>query len=461
MKKKKGLFQARDLTTGGVYKNLFTMAIPTSLGFLGQTIYDVVDMIWLGRISTNAVAGVTVFATIFWSVEALNEIIGISSVSLIGQSYGSKNISRTNRVIEQTLTFKALVAFIAMLLLLLTLRPLLGFLTQDVPVLKAAKDYGYIRIFFLPVMFSSYTVNTALRCIGDAKSPMFIMLFTACLNIILDPLFIFDRVPGTSIPGLNLGVFGAALATVLSTLVAVAIGFFLLYSGKRGVKITLKGLLKLDWSIDSKLITIGLPTGFELLTRNISWYIAMKIIASFGTVAVATIGIGTRFTGLLLMPLLGLYVGSSSIIGQTLGANKIERSRKTVKATVFVGMVIMVFTGIFALLFPDLIMSMFIKEPSVIDLGKNMIRILGPGMIFLAAFYGFSSAFGGAGYMRPLITSSIISRWCFLIPLLYLTIIILNFPIEAIWIILVLTDAVAAAVMLFSFKQGKWEIKRV
>ena len=187
----------------------------------------------------------------------------------------------------------------------------------------------------------------------------------------------------------------------------------------------------------------------------------MKIIASFGTVAVATIGIGLRFSGLLLMPLIGLYVGSSSIIGQTLGADKIERARKTVKASAVVGMLIMGVAGLFAFAFPDLIMRVFINEQPVIDLGRNMIRILGPGMVFLAAFYGFSSAFGGAGYMQPFITSSVISRWFFMIPLLLLLIVLLKAPIEAIWVILILTDAVAALVMMISFKQRKWEIKRI
>ena len=167
------------------------MSIPTALGFLGQTLYDVVDMIWIGRISGAAVAGVTIFAAVFWSVEALNEIIGISSVSLISQSYGAKNLERTTRVIEQPLTFKALVAFLAMAFLLVFLRPLLGFLAPDEAVLDHALDYGFIRLFFLPVMFSSYTVNTALRCIGDAKSPMMIMIFASVLNIIHDTIFIY------------------------------------------------------------------------------------------------------------------------------------------------------------------------------------------------------------------------------------------------------------------------------
>ena len=90
-----------------------------------------------------------------------------------------------------------------------------------------------------------------------------------------------------------------------------------------------------------------------------------------------------------------------------------------------------------------------------------MIRILGPGMVFLAAFYDFSSAFGGAGYMHPFITSSVISRWCFMIPLLLILIVLLKAPIEAIWVILILTDAVAALVMMISFKRGKWALKKL
>ena len=176
------------------------MSIPTALGFLGQTIYDVVDMIWIGRVSSAAVAGITIFVIVFWTVEVLNEIIGISSVSLISQSFGAKDYERTRRVIEQTLTFKALMALLAMIFLLIFLKPLLGFLTQDEEVLKHALDYGFIRLFFLPMMFSSYTVNTALRCVGDAKSPMMIMLFVSILNAVLDPIFIFERVPGIA-PG--------------------------------------------------------------------------------------------------------------------------------------------------------------------------------------------------------------------------------------------------------------------
>ena len=437
------------------------MSIPTALGFLGQTIYDVVDMIWIGRVSSAAVAGITIFVIVFWTVEVLNEIIGISSVSLISQSFGAKDYERTRRVIEQTLTFKALMALLAMIFLLIFLKPLLGFLTQDEEVLKHALDYGFIRLFFLPMMFSSYTVNTALRCVGDAKSPMMIMLFVSILNAVLDPIFIFERVPGTSLPGLNLGVFGAGLATVISISIAFAIGFYLLYSGKRGIKISLRGLLKLDWSIDYRLLTIGLPTGFEMLIQKASWYLAMKVIAAFGTVAVATIGIGNRFTSLLGMPLIGLYVGSTAIVGQNLGANRITTARETVKAGVVVGAIFVAIAAGLAFSFPEGIMRIFIDDPAVVNLGIAMVRILAPGVLFLAVFYGIAAAFGGSGYMKPFITASVISRCCVLLPLLAIFAFLSNWPVETIWVTLVLTDAASALVMFFAYRQRKWESKRV
>ena len=99
-----------DLTRGNILKTLLMVSIPTMIGFSAQMIYDIVDIFWLGRISGQAIAGVTVFSTIFWIVESLNEVIGVSSISLISQAFGKKDIPGTNRAIEQTITFKFIVA---------------------------------------------------------------------------------------------------------------------------------------------------------------------------------------------------------------------------------------------------------------------------------------------------------------------------------------------------------------
>lgn len=453
--------KTKELTSGSTIENLFKMSIPTMLGFLLQSVYDLIDIMWIGRISAQAVAGVVIFATIFWLVEVLNEIIGTSSVSLISQSYGNGDVEKTKLCIEQTLTFKAVVAIIASILLFIILKPLISSFTKDPRVIEAALEFGYIRIFFLPIMFSSYTVNTALRCLGDAKNPMYFMMAAAGLNLILDPIFMFNKIPGTNIPGLNLGVFGAALATVISITFAFCIGFYLLMSGKMRIKPRISGLFRLNKEIDIKLITIGLPTGLEMLSRNLAGMITLKLLSSYGTNALAAIGIGNRLFGFAFMPLVGFATGSSTIVGQCLGANNIKRAKETAREAAIVNTVLMVLISLGALIFPEQIMRAFIDDPNVIKTGIPMIRIVTPGLIAAGIFMGYGSVFSGSGYNIPFLISSIVARWIVQIPILILLIKALHTPLVFVWIGFLLPDLMELVIILAAYKKGAWETKRV
>lgn len=450
-----------DLLTGSIKKNLLRVALPTMLGFFLQAVYDIVDMIWIGRISSQAVAGVTIFSTVFWLVTILNEIIGTSSISLITQSYGMKDEKRTQRIIEQTLVFKAMVAIISALIMFVFLKPLLSFFTTEEEVLKAALDYGYIRIFFLPIMFSSYSVNTALRCLGDAKTPMFIMIAASVANIILDPLFMFQTIPGTSIPGLNMGVFGAALATVISTVIAFSLGFFILLRGKAKMKIDLKGLFKLDWSIDKKLLTIGLPSGIEMLSRNLSAVFTLKFVSIYGTNTVAAMGIGGRLFNFAFMPIMGIAMGSSTIVGQCLGAEDVERAKDTAKFGAFVNFVMMTAVSILAIIFPKQLMKIFIDDINVINVGKPMVQIITPALIGGGIAMGLGSVFSGSGHNTPFLLSSLISRWGVQVPLLFLTTKIFNLSALYVWISFLIADAIEMIIVFIAYRKGKWETYRV
>ena len=161
------------------------------------------------------------------------------------------------------------------------------------------------------------------------------------------------------------------------------------------------------------------------------------------------------------MPLIGLHIGANAIVGQNLGANQVERARKTVLASVLVGSVFMIIMVCLSMLFPGVIMRIFIDDPEVIALGTMMIRILSPSFLFLAVFFGLGSAFGGAGYMLPFTTSSVISRWGIQVPLLILFIAVMKLPIESIWITLAVSEISESIIMVFAYRQGKWKTKRV
>lgn len=451
----------QDLTQGSIPKHLLSLALPTSFGFMAQTLYDLVDMAWIGKINQNAVAGVTIFSFVFWTVEVLNEVVGASSVSLISQSHGAKDIERTERVIEQTLVFKAFLACIAATLLLLFLRPLLGFFNKDTDVLRYALDYGYLRVFFLPILFSSFTVNTALRCTGDARSPMFIMTFSSVLNIILDPFLIFETIPGTQLPGLGMGVFGAALATVISSSLAFLIGFYLLFSGRAAVRPRLRGLFTLDWKIDIKLLTIGAPVGLDAFARNFSTLVILKFTQSFGTSTQAALGIGHRLMHIVLLPLIGLLLGGSTLVGQNLGAEKVDRAVKTARWSVlYAGAAMSLITTSFLLSAP-MIMGLFIREIEVIEIGTSMIKISSLGFIPLGIAFGMGVVFPGAGDNFPLFISSSVGKWGVQIPFLFIA--THRFPetVELLWLSFILANLTEAFVVAIFFKLGRWKRVRV
>lgn len=451
----------KELLGGNLKRNLLKMSIPTMLGFLLQAVYDIVDIMWIGRMSSSAVAGVTLFSTIFWMVDILNEIIGSSSISLISQSYGAGDEKKTRITIEQTLTFKALVAIIAAVIMLIVLRPLLKIFTTEEVVLKAALDYGYIRIFFLPIMFSSYTVNTALRCLGDAKTPMKIMIVSSILNVVLDPIFMFDVIPGTKIPGFNMGVFGAALATVISTVVAFLIGFSILMGGKAKIKLRFKELFKLNWEIDKKLLTIGLPSGVEVLFRQISGMATIYFVSVYGTNALAAVGIGNKLFNFAFMPLMGFAMGSSAIVGQCLGANDVGRAKETAKYATLLNVATMGLISLAAIIFPGAIMRAFIRDPEVINIGIPMMRIMTPALLGAAVAMGLGSVFSGSGHNTPFMISSVVARWGVQIPLLAIMVYLFKVPIVFIWTSFLIADAVEMIIVYIYYKKGTWEHKRV
>ncbi len=455
----------RDFTQGPILPSLLSMALPTAFGFLAQTAYDLANLYWIGKLSAKAVAGTTIFATMMWIVEILNEIIGMSSVSLISQAYGSGDMERTRRAVEQTIVFKALVALVAGLCLFAFLRPMASFFSADAEVVGFAWDYGWIRAFFLPVFFSSFTVNTALRNIGDAKRPMIILSVSSVANVLLDPFLIFTSftVPFTHItlPGLGLGVFGAAIATVTAVSGAFLFGLYYLSSGRARVRISLRGLLRLDRELDRKLITIGLPAGAELLTRNIASVVVLKLVAGYGTAAVAALGIGQRLTGFAFMPLMGLTMGGAAMVGQNLGAEKTDRAAATSRLAAVCGVACMLIFAACGWLFAEGIVGAFVEDPEVIGPGALMLRIVLTSLCFTGATFGIATVFNGSGYNVPFLVAAIIGKYAVQIPLLVLFGPVLKLPVAWMWITFIASEATELAVMSGFYIRGRWKTMRV
>lgn len=426
-----------------------------------QGVYDIVDMIWIGHISASAIAATTIFLTLFWAIEVLNEIVGTSSVALISQSYGQNDLAQTQVAAEQTLIFKALLATVGAVVLLILLRPALRLFTTDEEVIAYALEYGIIRLLFLPIFFSSYSVNTIFRCTGDARTPMILLIVSAVLNMVADPLLMFEQIPGTTIRGLGWGMKGAAIATVFSMSVAFGIGFALLLRKDATVSLRPKHLLRLEPEIDKKLFLIGLPSGINMLLRNIASLIMLRLIGLYGTAAVAILGVAMRIYQFGMMPNWGFMIGSGIIIGQNLGAEQPQRAQQTVRLTT---LNCMVFVGLFALiilLFPAQVLNLFLKSAELPTEALALMIIIASTMLLGAAGSGMGSAFVGAGENRPLLYASLVSQYLGQIPYLLLAVFAFRLQLQYLWASFLLGELCEFSLRWFFYRKKTWLKKRV
>ncbi|MGE5679142.1 MAG: MATE family efflux transporter [Pseudomonadota bacterium] len=452
---------SHKLDQKSLLKGILTLSVPTMMGMLFEPLYEIVDMAWVSRLSINSVAAVTIFATLWWILNMVNDIVGTSSVSIISRYYGSGNKEKTIEAIEQTIIFKFILALVVGILMSFIIPFVLRPLAVNDEVLELSTLYGRIRLLTLPLAFSSYTVNTALRCIGDAKKPFYLMAFSGILNVILDPIMIFDTVPVIGMKGMGLGIAGAAYATVISQALAFLVGLYILMSGRTHVKIGFKRGIYFVKSLDIKLLTIGLPTGIEGLLRNLGTFLIMRYIASYGVTVVAAYGICTRIIGLISMPVFGLQMGTSIIVGQKLGASDCSSAERAGYLTAWLSLGIFLAAGLIMFGFPSLIMGIFTESKEIIDIGKVFLRFFTFAALIMGPAGALASILNGAGDNMPSMLGALASVWLVQIPLLYVFVSMLDLSIEWVWATYIFEYVVQFVIVFFFVKRGKWRDKCV
>ena len=452
---------SETLNRGQLTRQLWQLSYPTMISAAMESLYEIVDMVWIGRISDTAMSGVTLFSTVFFLFAVFNDIIGTGSISLLSQAYGRKDSERIRLVAEQTITFKAFMGVLSGVLMFFLLRPLLQLYTQDPGVIRDGLSYGYIRILFTPITFASFSINTVFRCTGDSKTPMRIMFFATILNLILDPVLMFETLPVLGLPGFGLGVFGAGVATVLSSLIALTIGLRLLFRGHNGIQIRPKGLFRLHPEIDRRFLSVGLPAGIESLSRTLSGAILIKFVSVYGKTAIAVAGIGGRLFGFAIMPIIGFSMGGSVLVGQFLGKERVDGAVLISKIASRLCTSVMLVAIAFTWLFSESVMRIFGDDPNIIRVGGEMLRITSFALLLAALAYSRIIVFTGSGYTFPVVLSSIGSRWIGQLAFLWLAVSRWHLGLNSVWMSYILAGGIELCITLFFYHAGKWKYKRV
>ncbi|MBU7045863.1 MAG: MATE family efflux transporter [Theionarchaea archaeon] len=437
-----------DFTEMDITKAIRHIALPSIFGMFFGTLYNIVDIFWVGRLGYQQIAAVALFGIFFEFAIVFNETVGVGSMALIARHYGAKNYERVNEVVKQTLFLKLAIALIFCCTGLIFIDTILIALGAQGDVISYGASYGTIMSVGFIFMFSSFTLFTAMRGVGDARTPMKIMIISNIMNIVLDPVLIF---------GAGLGVAGAALASVFSQVIAFGAGLYLITTGRHIVNIDIS--IKFDVQTMKTILFVGFPSGIDALIRNITSMVAVRIISGFGMAVLAGVEIFLRLTGLVWMPLMGLNLACSTLVGHNLGAQKPEQAERTALKSGYMGALIMVAVAALFFVFARQLVSMFNSTEDVIKAGEAAFKIVSPFLVFIGFYFPLSGAFYGSGDTKPPMIITFVTSFGFQIP--FMIFMSKAVGINGVFLVYGSNMLVGLCILLVWFYRGKWKKKKL
>ena len=392
--------QRSDLTTGPITRHLLRTAGFMLVTMVFQTLYFLVDLYWVGRLGTEAVAAVGVAGNLNFVVLALSQMLGVGTTTLVSHAAGQKDHARALRVFNQSQVL-AMATGVAFLVVGLAARA--RYAAAFGADARTAALAGEYLLWFIPAMalqFGLVAMGAALRGTGNFRPGMIVGTTTVIVNMILAPFLILGW--GT---GRALGVAGAAI----STLIAVALGVAWLTTYFVGRDARLRFVVA-DWrprlAVWRQLLAIGLPAGVEFALMAVYLFVVYAVSRPFGAAAQAGFGIGQRIVQAGFMPVVALGFSVAPVAGQNFGAGRADRVKHTFRDAAAMAAGVMLLFAAACHVAPAALIGVFTADPAAIAVGEEYLRIVSwtfvaSGLVFVA-----SSMFQAMGNTMPSLVSS-------------------------------------------------------
>jgi putative MATE family efflux protein len=444
---------ARDLTKGSIPKHIFALAVPAVLSMFAIVANNFIDTALVGHLGDSELAAVGSAGLVVWMIFSLMDIFIVGTVALVSRDYGAGNLKKASQRSMQIFGFAIMFSMLLMVLGIFFSRDILRLLNLASDVEKMGTVYLRIVFLAVPSLFLGEVIWSVFRSVGDTRTPMIIMLISVGLNIVLDILLIYGL---WIFPRLE--TVGAGLATTIAHTVGGLLGLYFIKTGKIPFKIIPENIFNIDFGVVGRMFKIGLPIAIANINFTLVYLVMTRIMAEFGTVAVASIPVGNRAESLSYMTCFGFHMAVSSMVGQNLGANKSDRATRSVWGTIGLTSVATFAFGLVFFIFPRQLTSIFTEEARVIEISTNYLRILALSQVFMGFEFVFEGAFSGAGNTLPPTIVSIPGT-LIRIPLAYYLAIQLGLGPDGIfWAITVSTFLKGTAILIW-FKFSKWKNK--
>lgn len=415
-----------------------------------QTLYNLTDTWFLGRLDAASLSAPTVSMPIIWFLTVFAMGFSIAGTTLISQSKGSGSCNKVNLYLGQmTVLLMVLSVFIGFLGILIT-RPLLSLMKTPGDVGESASIYMRIIFAGIPFMFLTIVLQAAYRGIGNSMIPLMVQIVSITLNVALDPLLIFGLGPFRP-----MGVAGAAWATLTARSLAALISLILLFRGFRGLKLSLENI-RPRRKEQKLLLKIGLPASLGQAMTALGFAVLQGVINGFGTPVIAAFGIGNRLIGLFNMPAMGFSQATAALVGQALGGRRIDEAKRINRLSQISIFIFLMVSMSLTFFWGNRFTGFFVKDPEVVIYGAKLFRIVSASVVFFGMFMVYGGVFQGSGYTKAFMALNIIRLWGLRLPMAW----ILGYPAglgpEGIWWSMFISNIIVFSAALAIYQRGKW-----
>ncbi|KYK25423.1 hypothetical protein AYK26_06155 [Euryarchaeota archaeon SM23-78] len=397
-------------------KALFILAGPLVVGMLVQTLYNIVDTAFVGRLGADSIAALTFSFPLFFVLMALNSGIATGMGSRIARYLGEKNKAAAENTALHGLIISIILAIIIFIPGIIFLRPIFSLFGATNTVLELAISYMLFILLGIFFMFPAFVINGIFSAQGDTKTPMKVMILSLILNIILDPIFIY---------ALKQGVRGAAIATLIAFLFSLILYIYYLRK-KSYLRLHLKNF-KFSFPICKDICRVGAPASIMMLLMSVSYIFFNRFVAHFGTNFIAAYGVVIRLESLAVMPMVAWSTAMMTLAGMFFGAKRYDLLKSTTWYAVRIGLW---FTSIIALilfLVPSLFFQIFTPDQYLIDIGTAFIRVMVFTLPLMAIGMPIARTLQGMGLGLPALVFNLVRLIIVAVPVAYIFIFILGF----------------------------------
>ena len=430
---------------GNLTRSILMLAIPVMINSFIQSMYNLTDTFWLGRIGTQSQAAITLVSPMQNVLINFGSGITVAGSILISQYLGAKEDRQANTMANHICLCSMVFAVICAIVCWLSTPAIVGWLGASDAIYSYGVSYLRIVVMDLPFLFMINLYTSVKQSQGDTIRPLLLNILGVSVNLILDPLFLMT---------FHWGIRGAAAATLIAKIPSAVIAFAALRGRKQLIRIDFKGF-HFERSKMMSIIKIGLPTAIGGSTMQLGFLLMTKNVNVYGDTSITAYGIGNKINSIITMPANGI----STIVGQNFGAGNIKRADKSYHYALRIGAVFLLIAGLILSrpFIAEPIVRIFTTDDSVVPLATQFLSIMAL-CCWTNAFYNVTTGlFQGSGHTLITVTVDATRIWIFRFVTLWFCSTILHMGVESVWYAVVVSNATSALILYLLYWTGIWK----